>query len=179
MKTAYSMMLALALLVALPGTALAQTESESSSTVMESMKGLHEIASGYVMQTAEMLDEEMYAYRPTEEVRSAGEILAHVAGAQFTFCSAAAGEESPSSENYEETATTKDDIVSALQSSSEYCGSVYDGMTDEAGAEMRDLFGRQMAATAVLAFNSVHVYEHYGNLVTYMRMNDIVPPSSQ
>jgi len=36
-----------------------------------------------------------------------------------------------------------------------------------------------MTAASILAFNSMHNYEHYGNLVTYMRMNDIVPPSSR
>ena len=50
--------------------------------------------------------------------------------------------------------------------------------TDAQGAEMVSFFGNQMAASAVLAFNSAHNYEHYGNLVTYMRMNGIVPPSS-
>ena len=36
-----------------------------------------------------------------------------------------------------------------------------------------------MARSAVLAFNSGHTYEHYGNLVTYMRLNGITPPTSQ
>ncbi len=31
----------------------------------------------------------------------------------------------------------------------------------------------------VLGFNIAHSYEHYGNLVTYMRLNKIVPPSSE
>jgi uncharacterized damage-inducible protein DinB len=31
----------------------------------------------------------------------------------------------------------------------------------------------------VLAFNMAHDFEHYGNLVTYMRLNGMVPPSSQ
>jgi uncharacterized damage-inducible protein DinB len=118
-------------------------------------------------------------FRPTEEVRSAGQILAHVANAQFMFCSVAAGQENPSKVNFEETATAKADIIAALEASLEYCGGVYDGMTDEAGAEMKDLFGMKMAAAAVLAFNSAHNYEHYGNLATYMRINGIVPPSSQ
>jgi uncharacterized damage-inducible protein DinB len=52
-------------------------------------------------------------------------------------------------------------------------------MTDAQGAEARTLFGNPMAASAVLAFNTTHNYEHYGNLVTYMRLNGIVPPSSQ
>jgi uncharacterized damage-inducible protein DinB len=179
MKTAYPLVLAILLLAAAPQMALAQSGAESANTVTTSLQGLHDITAGNILQTAEMLDDEMYMYQPTDEVRSAGQILAHIAGAQFLFCSVAADEENPSGENFEETATAKSDIVAALQSGFDYCGTVYDAMTDDHGAEMRNLFGMEMAASAVLAFNSAHNYEHYGNLVTYMRMNDLVPPSSQ
>ena len=52
-------------------------------------------------------------------------------------------------------------------------------MTDAKGAVSVSFFDTPMAASAVLAFNSAHNYEHYGNLVTYMRLNGIVPPSSR
>lgn len=178
MKPPFILLLALVLMM--PGLALAQSGDEPSTVVMKSMKGLHGITANNLMKTAEMLSDEMYAYRPTDDVRTAGQLLAHVANAQYMFCSIAAGEESPSKVNLEETATAKADIVAALKSASEYCAGVYDRMTDVQGAEMRSLFGRmEMAASAVLAFNSAHNYEHYGNLVTYMRINGIVPPSSQ
>ena len=174
---------ALALAIASPLGVAAQAAEDMSNDapampVTMSMKGLHEITSGNVMATAEMLDEEMYAYQPTEEVRTAGKILAHIAGAQFLFCSAAGGVENPNSENFEETANTKAEIVAALESGFAFCNEVYANMTDERGAEMVDFFGNQMAASAVLAFNAAHNYEHYGNLVTYMRINGITPPSS-
>lgn len=158
-------------------TALADGDSASRAT-MSSLRGLHDITAMNLMKTAEMLDEEIYAFRPTEEVRTAGAILAHVANAQFMFCSSAAGDENPNTVNYEEAATTKADVVAALRDGLDYCAGVYDGMSDEEGAQMRAIFGRDMAASAILAFNSAHNYEHYGNLVTYMRINGIVPPSS-
>jgi uncharacterized damage-inducible protein DinB len=40
-------------------------------------------------------------------------------------------------------------------------------------------FGQQRTKLSVLDFNIAHGFEHYGNLVTYMRMNGIVPPSSE
>jgi uncharacterized damage-inducible protein DinB len=146
--------------------------------VVSSLKGLHDITQTNITATAEMLDEELYAFRPTEEVRSMGELLAHIAGAQFLFCSAAAGEESPSSENFEETRTTKADIVEALEMGFSYCEEVYAHMTDANGAEAIDFFSGPTTGIGVLAFNSAHNYEHYGNLVTYMRLNGITPPSS-
>lgn len=150
----------------------------ASTAIVSSLKALHQITVTYLTETAEMLDEDLYAFRPTEEVRTVGELLGHVADAQYLFCSAAAGEENAASSNVEESASSKEEIVAALNEAFAYCTGIYDGMTDAEGAEMRTIFGRQMAASAILAFNSTHNYEHYGNLVTYMRINGIVPPSS-
>lgn len=166
------------MLCASPGAALAQPTDAPENPVVTSLKSLHDLTAANIMRTAEMLDDELYAYRPNEEVRTAGQILAHLANAQYLFCATAAGEESPNQTNFEETATTKADISAALQQAMDYCAGVYGNMTDEAGAQMRDLFGRQLAASAILAFNTTHNYEHYGNLVTYMRLNGLVPPSS-
>ena len=168
--------LAVLSLCALSGSALAQDVPDSP--VIATLKGIHDMTSGNIMATAEMLDDEMYAFQPTEEVRSTGQLLAHIANAQYAFCSAAAGEESPNDQNLEETATTKADIVAALGAALAYCEGVYDAMTDAQGAVVRPFFGNEMAASGILAFNSAHNYEHYGNLVTYMRMNGITPPSS-
>ena len=170
--------LTLVLLCAFPAIAAAQSGGEASRAVTTSLKSLNDITMGNILKTAEMLDEELYSYRPTEDVRSVGQLLGHLANAQYMFCSIAGGKENPSTVNIEETVTAKADLVAALKESSAFCTSVYDGMSDAAGAEIKSVFGMEMAASAVLAFNSAHNYEHYGNLVTYMRMNGLVPPSS-
>ncbi len=175
MKTFVS---ALLLIFLAPGFAFAQSSDAPENPVTSSLTDLHQIVAGYIMATAEMLDDEMYAYRPSDDVRTTGEMLGHIANAQYLFCSVAAGEENPSDVNYEEVASSKNDIVTGLRDAFDYCGRVYNGMTDEEGAQMRNLFGMNLAASAVLAFNSSHNFEHYGNLVTYMRLNGIVPPSS-
>jgi uncharacterized damage-inducible protein DinB len=171
MKSVHTITLALALLIGLSMPSVAQT-------VTPSLKGLHDITSTNITKTAEMLDDDMYAYRPAVSVRTAGQLLAHIANSQYFFCSTAAGSENPMSENIEETATTKEAIIAALKASMAYCTQVYTDMTDAQGAEMRSFFGNEMAASALLAFNTAHNYEHYGNLVTYMRINGITPPSS-
>ncbi|MEP0547315.1 MAG: DinB family protein [Rhodothermales bacterium] len=171
------------LLLLISGAALAQddmmVEKAIAEPVTRSLEGIHKMTSGTIVQTAEMLDDAMYAYRPTEDVRTAGQMLAHIANAQYFFCSTAAGEPSPNEVNIEETATTKDEIVSSLKEAFAYCDGVYAAMTDAQGAEARSMFGNDLTTSGVLAFNTTHNYEHYGNLVTYMRMNGIVPPSSQ
>jgi uncharacterized damage-inducible protein DinB len=160
-------------LLLLPSFASAQ------EPLVQSLKGLHDVTQQVIMATAEDLDANMYAFRPADEVRTAGQILAHIADGQFIFCSAAAGEANPHPESVEQTATTKAAIVQALREGFEYCDRVYAGTTDaNAGGEVQFFTGPNTRG-GVLAFNSAHNYEHYGNLVTYMRVNGIVPPSSR
>jgi hypothetical protein len=53
-------------------------------------------------------------------------------------------------------------------------------MTDASGTQMVKLFGTEdTPKLSVLTVNQMHNLEHYGNLVTYMRMKNIVPPSSE
>lgn len=165
-------LLALALLV----TPVAVTAQEP---LVESLQGLFEVTRQNLMATAHDLNAEMYAYRPTDEVRTSGQILAHVADSQFIFCSAAIGETNPHSGSFEETATTKTAIIAALERGFEYCEGIFNRTSDADAGRQVTFFTGPTTTAGVLAFNSAHNYEHYGNLVTYMRLNGIVPPSSR
>ena len=52
-------------------------------------------------------------------------------------------------------------------------------MDEKKAAEAIKAFGSMQPRLMVLAFNNSHLNEHYGNLVTYMRLKGIVPPSSE
>ena len=75
--------------------------------------------------------------------------------------------------------TSKADLIAALKQSFDYCDSVYDSMTDAAGAAKVNMFGRQMTKLGVLNFNTMHNNEMYGTMVAYLRIKGIVPPSSE
>jgi uncharacterized damage-inducible protein DinB len=158
--------------------ALSIPQAASAQTVTSSLLSLFETTKDNIMASAEMLDEDLYAFRPTDEVRSMGELFAHIANAQYSFCSAAAGESSPATENFEQTRTSKSGIIAALEMGFGYCEGVFSRMTDDMGGRSLTFFGSPNTVFGVLAFNSAHNYEHYGNLVTYMRLNGITPPSS-
>jgi len=128
--------------------------------------------------SAEKMPEENYNFKPTDTVRSYGQIVGHVADAQYTFCSAATGEKNPGL-NIEKTKTTKAELVAALKEAIAYCDKAYDSMTDATGAQTVKLFGTDIPKFGVLNINNMHDMEHYGNLVTYMRMKNIVPPSTE
>src|SRR5258708_7335761 len=131
-----------------------------------------------LVSSAEKMPEESYNFKPTDSVRSYGQIVGHIADAQYMFCSLAIGETNPGLK-IEQTKTTKADLVAALKTAVAYCDKAYDSMTDASGTQMVKFFGQDMPKFGVLNINNMHDMEHYGNLVTYMRMKNIVPPSTE
>ena len=164
---------AVAVVLAVPLSLSAQ------NPLVQSLKGVFDITKRNIMATAEILDDEMYTFRPTDEVRSAGEILAHIADGQFLLCGSAVGEANAGPETFEETRTHKAEIIEALEQSFAYCERIFARTTDAGAADAASFFGDPHTVGGILSFNSAHNYEHYGNLVTYMRINGIVPPSSR
>jgi uncharacterized damage-inducible protein DinB len=143
-----------------------------------SAKGLYTMAKTNVIRAAEKMPEADYAFKPTPDVRSFGQLVGHVADASYLFCSAVLGEQPPV-RGIEKSKSAKADLVQALKDGFAYCDKAYDGMTDAKAAEKVKFFGSERPALGVLDFNVVHDYEHYGNMVTYLRMKGIVPPSSE
>jgi uncharacterized damage-inducible protein DinB len=169
MKRFYTLMATAAFLCA---GAFAQDNPFSTGT-----KTLYGMVKGNLIKAAEKMPEENYSFKPTPEVRSFGEIVGHVADAQYLFCGAAKGEQKTS--NAEKTKKSKADLVAALKDGVAYCDSVYNSMTDATGAEKAKFFGRDWARLTLLDFNVAHSNEHYGNFVTYLRLKGLVPPSSE
>ena len=131
-----------------------------------------------LLRSADKMPEENYSFRPTDTVRSYGQIVGHVADAQYLFCSIALGEKNPAPD-IEHTKTSKADLIAALNAGFAYCDKAYDGMTDTSAAQTIKLFGNDAPRLSALTVNNMHNMEHYGNLVTYMRLKNIVPPSSE
>jgi uncharacterized damage-inducible protein DinB len=131
-----------------------------------------------LLRSAQKMPEENYGFKPADTVRSYGQILGHVADAQYTFCSIAAGEKNPGLD-IEHTKTSKTDLIAALNAAFAYCDKAYDAMTDATAVQMIKLFGSDAPRLSALTVNNMHDLEHYGNLATYMRIKGIVPPSSE
>ena len=131
-----------------------------------------------LLRSAEKMSEENYNFKPTAAVRSFGQIVGHVADAQYMFCSIELGEKNPAP-NIEQTKTSKADLIAALKGAFAYCDRAYNIITDASAPEMMKLFGTDTPKLSVLTANLMHNLEHYGNLVTYMRLKNIVPPTSE
>jgi uncharacterized damage-inducible protein DinB len=152
--------------------------AQTPDLMSKGTKAIYTSTKTNVLKAAEAVPESDYSFKPTEKVRSFGELIAHVADGQYEFCSAALGDtsEHPS---VEKSKASKTDIVAALKTAFSYCDKAYDGLTDAHAADEVKFFNRPMAKINVLGFNTAHTDEHYGNIVTYMRLKNMVPPSSK
>jgi len=162
-----------ALALAVPAAAQTPANPLTAAT-----KATFDLIKGNITKSAEKVGEELYSFKPSPEVRSFGQIVGHIADANYMICSAAGGDAGPK-DSIEKTKTSKADLHKALAESFAACDTAYAAMTDAKGTEMAKFFGREQPKMAILAFNTAHDFEHYGNLVTYMRIKGIVPPSSE
>jgi uncharacterized damage-inducible protein DinB len=157
---------------------LGEILSPSMASVTRSM---HATIRRNLADSAASMPAEDYAFKPTPEVRSFGQLIGHVVNGNFFFCSQVRGEKSPATQNFE-TVTDKAALVKALNDALAYCDTAYSETTD---ANFNQLVkaagpngGGQTARGSVLVFNTAHNNEHYGNLVVYMRLKGRLPPST-
>jgi hypothetical protein len=118
--------------------------------------------SGWITKAADLVPADKYTYRPAASVRTFGQLIAHVADSYNYFCARAAGRNIQWSDAIEKGNTDKATLVQKLKQSLETCNSAY------GGAGLPD----------PLIDNIGHTNLHYGNIITYMRMLGMTPPSS-
>jgi uncharacterized damage-inducible protein DinB len=144
----------------------------------KSAKAQYDMIKGNLTKTADKVGEDIYAFKPTPEVRSFGQLIGHVADGNYLICGGAATEK-PKPVGAEKGPQTKAALQKALADSFAYCDQVIASLDDATGAAPVQLFGMPQSKLGVIFFNVSHLNEHYGNLVTYMRLKGIVPPSSE
>lgn len=156
----------------------AEALSPSMSAVV---KAMHATIRRNIAEAAEAMPAGDYAFRPTPQIRSFAELVGHVVSANFFFCSQARGEAMPSMTNYEQI-NDKAALTKAVTESLAYCDATYIATTDANFGQLVKLAGPSGASQAsrgsVLVFNTAHNNEHYGNLVVYLRLKGLVPPST-
>jgi uncharacterized damage-inducible protein DinB len=161
-------------LVATP--VVAQEHGADHKDPVTSTQAIQDQFMGWIIAAAEQVSEADYAFKPVATVRTMGQLFGHVANANYMICSAIRGQQSPGTMDYETGSKTQ--IVAALKASQAYCADAA-----KWGAEHHhdavSLFGMKGDVTWGFNFNSSHNAEHYGNIVTYMRIKGMVPPSSQ
>ena len=158
-------------------SAVLSAQGTPANPLVTTSKTIYGIAKGDILGSVDKIPDDMWPFQPTKDVRTVGQLFAHIADGQYEFCGVVAEGKSVS-KDVEKTFKTKAEIVPALKDAFAYCDAAYAQMTDANAAELVPFFGRRITKLGAMDFNIAHTMEHYGNLVTYMRLNGIVPPSS-
>lgn len=161
----------------LMGALLGAAALNAQNSLSTDTKGGYTFIKNILTKAADEMPEADYSFKASPMERTYGAMVGHIADVQLAVCGAAKGEQKKG--DAEKTKTTKADLAAALKASFDYCDGAYDSMTDADAATKVKMFGREQTKLAVLNFNTVHDNEMYGQMVVYLRIKGLVPPSSQ
>ncbi len=151
-------------------------QAQNANPLSTEAKQAYTVIKNNLMKMAEKMAEEHYAFKPTTEIRTFGQLVAHVADAQARNCSAVNGEQKAVNAASK---SSKADLVAALKESFAICDVAYDSLTDATAAEMIKTARGQRSKLGALAGNTAHDNEEYGYMAVYLRLKGVVPPSSE
>src|SRR5437899_12618240 len=104
----------------------------------------------WILTSAEKMPAENYSFKPTDSIRSFGQLIGHVGDAQYIFCSTVLGEKNPTPK-IEQTKSSKADLIASLKDAFAYCDKAYDGVNDSNATQTVKMFGGDMAKFSVLS----------------------------
>lgn len=138
------------------------TPEKAPDIATEIRNGFNEV-NGWVMTAAESVPADKYSYRPAETVRTFGQLIAHITDSYNYFCAHGVGNKVQWATPIEKGATDKETLLPKLKEAVGKCNAAY----SSGSAQLNPLF-----------VNVGHTSLHYGNIITYMRMMGLKPPSS-
>jgi uncharacterized damage-inducible protein DinB len=168
--------LAALLLLALPLAAQAPAAAPPANPLTTDARAAWGFVKSVVLRAAEKMPEENYAFKPVPEVRSFGQVVWHIVTAQQVLCSTVKGVPNPASGPEK---TSKADVVAALKDSIAACDATFENLSDANAADSLKIYGESRTRLTAMYMLCFHGYEHYGNMVTYMRLKGLVPPTSE
>lgn len=153
-----------------------QAQSSGTGVFANEVKQGYNSVKNNLVKAAEKMPEESYSFKPVPDIRSFGALVAHIADAQTRFCNAVMGTQKTPNAS---TKTSKEDIVAALKDSVADCDKAFEGISDANATEMVKMGRMESSKLGMLARVVVHDNEEYGYLAVYLRLKNIVPPSSE
>ena len=150
-------------------------QSAAAHSLTAEGKQLYTAIQDNLVKAADKMPEADYAFKPSPEIRSFGQLIAHIADSQMRYCGMVQGKQKSVDAASK---TAKADLVTALKSSFEFCDAAWDATTDANAGETVGAGRMQLARLTMLMRNTIHDNEEYGYLAVYLRLKGIVPPSS-
>ena len=165
-------------IVTIPAAALACgcILSAQDSTLSSEAKQAYNGIKNNITKMAEKMPEENYSFKASEDIRTFGALMGHIADAQMGACSAVNGEMKMINASKK---TAKADLVAALKESFAECDKAFDSLTDANATQMVKSRRGMRTKLGTLMSVVVHSNEEYGYGAIYLRLKHVVPPSSE
>ena len=177
-------MMKLALAVMFTAIAAVPASPQSPPPTERKLTLASEMIRGYtqiqrdLLEAAELMPDANYDFKPTPETRPFGQLIAHVALAQFLSCSYLQGGPSPKAAEKDETPRSKAVLIALLKESATFCNPLVSAMTDESMVQLIKAGPVEGARGLLLAALNIHGNEMYGTIAVYLRLKGIVPPTT-
>ena len=146
------------------------------------------IADGEFVGAADAMPEDKYSFAPTttgefKGVRTFAQQVKHVAAVNYIFGAAILNEKKPpvdvGGESGPDSVKSKAEIMQFLKDSFAYLHKAVASINDKNALDEVSLFGMKLSRLSVGTFSTAHPFDHYGQMVEYLRMNGIIPPASR
>ena len=147
----------------------------AADPITEQLQKSFDATRNQITLMAEAIPDDKYDYKPTPDVRNFREILQHLVSENYSFIGTASGEKGKDPKEIN-ALKTKAEIIGALKESYEWGTKILAGWNDQKALETVTFRNQQVPRFAVVIAHAKDNHEHYGNLVTYARLNGIVPP---
>jgi uncharacterized damage-inducible protein DinB len=147
------------------------------AALLSDAKANYERVARYLLEAAAKMPDEGYAFRPSPDVRTFAQLVGHIAEAQYIACSLVRGEEYKP-RGIEQNLSKKAELVAALEVAVGFCRESWSKLAPGAMTDRVTIFDLNRTKLGAMDIGTAHAFEHYGNMVTYLRMKGVVPPSS-
>jgi uncharacterized damage-inducible protein DinB len=183
-------------LVAQPGMAVAQEHADERAAALDGQRERRalqvflKLGQTLIVSAADAMPADKYGFAPTDGefkgVRTFGQQVKHLAATNHILAAAALGEQPPADAGDEagpETVRTKAEILDYLNGSFEHLARAIDAIGDKhatvKSSPISPLKNTETTRLALTVEAMIHAFDHYGQMVEYLRMNGIVPPASR
>jgi hypothetical protein len=154
------------------------------------MQVLAKLTEKVIVSAADAMPADKYGFAPADGefkgVRTFGQMVKHLSATNYIQAAAALGEESPADAGDElgpEAVKTKDEILGYLKGSFAYLDKAIEAIGQKSipvkSSPISPLKSTEATRLALVVESLVHAFDHYGQMVEYLRMNGVVPPASR
>jgi len=153
-----------------------KTAGASPSAFVKSFETHWATARTLAIAVADAMPAEQYSFKPNPDEMSFGELMAHIAQANYGYCAFIADAKSPYVEPAKDTPIDKVAAILSLGGSFDYCTKVFDSLTDAQLDQMHGDGDRRFSTRDVMLGVMIHMAHHRGQAEVYLRLKGVTPP---